>query len=91
MNRILSTGLALTGLSIAVIINAYQKKHQFFPLCMYLIQSNASYMVLICTFLFYSFLAARSLQRLLFSDLRVIEVEVKMQFIIPSQFIEIYF
>lgn len=81
LNRFWASGVLLGSLSCIAIANAYYKKQQFYPTCMHLINSNASYMILICTFLYLSLLLGRILQNILFGELRIIEIEVSSTFI----------
>ncbi len=60
---------------LVAIFNSYQKKGQFYPACMYLAQSDASYMVLLSFAIYCGLLVGIGLQTLLLGPLRMIEAE----------------
>lgn len=45
ISRFWMFGLANSVMALGAVVNAYVKKRQFYPACMYLAQSDASYMV----------------------------------------------
>lgn len=69
-------GLVLLVLSIGVNFYAYKKHGQFYPACMHLLRSNASYVPLMCTFFYFCILVCMGLQAVFFGPLRIIEHEV---------------
>lgn len=75
-SRFWLTGIFLTALSIGVLVNAYKKKGQFYPACMHILRSNASFLPLICTIFYLCIVLCMGLKSLFFGQLRIIEQEV---------------
>ncbi|KAL2915351.1 E3 ubiquitin-protein ligase hrd1 [Polyrhizophydium stewartii] len=76
LRRLTLFGLASTALSALVLLNAFvQRQGQFFGTCIHLTQSGGSLLVLCSMLLYAAVISGRTLQRLLFGELRVIEIE----------------
>ncbi|BFZ58222.1 E3 ubiquitin-protein ligase hrd1 [Savitreella phatthalungensis] len=75
MSRALGYCALSTAVTAAVILNAFEKRPNFYASCVYLSQSSACLMVLTNMFLCMTFMLGKLLQTLLFGRLRAIETE----------------
>ena len=75
MSRLWIFGLANSILVIGAIVNAYYMKTQFYPTCMYLAQSDASYMIMLSFSIYCWLLTGMLIQSALLGPLRMIEEE----------------
>lgn len=75
MTRFWLFGLVNAILAICVVTNVYYSKKQFYPTCMHLAQSDASYMILLSFSLYCALLFGILLQNIFLGPLRLIEAE----------------
>lgn len=75
MSRSLTYCAISTTVTAAVILNAFEKRPNFYSACVYLSQSSACLMVLTNMFLCMTFMLGKALQLLFFGRLRAIETE----------------
>lgn len=75
VSRTVLYGLVSTGVTTAVILNAFEERPNFFAATMYLSQSSASLMVLTNMFLVFTLMTGKVLQTVFFGRLRAIEVD----------------
>ncbi|KAK9475150.1 uncharacterized protein V1510DRAFT_410161 [Dipodascopsis tothii] len=73
--RLAVYGVSTTVLASALVLSAFHRRPNFYSVCVYLAQSNASLMILTNMSIFLTVLFGRLVQMILFGALRAIEIE----------------